>query len=206
MRIRGCSLLSPGGQPTRWHERHPLVLCVLIVILILAVQSFTLAAMGRLVICSCGQIKLWYPDASGPETSQHLTDWYTTSHFLHGLAFYAILRLLAPKAPFWLSLSLAVGLEAIWEIAENTPMVIDRYRQGALAEGYFGDSVVNSLADTVAAIVGFLFARTAPAWLSLVLFIAIELFLAYMIRDNLTLNIIQLIHPTEAVSRWQTGS
>ncbi len=105
----------------------------------------------------------------------------------------------------WLRLSLAVGLEAAWEIAENTPMVIDRYRQGALAEGYFGDSIVNSLADTAAAIVGFFFARAAPVWLSVALFIAIELFLAYWIRDNLTLNIIQLLHPTEAISRWQVG-
>jgi len=182
------------------------MLCILIIAGILAVQSVVLASMGRLLICSCGEVKLWYPLASGPETSQHLTDWYTFSHFLHGLIFYFILWLVVPCAPFWVRLGLAVGLEAVWEIAENTPMVIDRYRQSAVAEGYFGDSVVNSVADTVAAIVGFLFARIAPVWVSVVLLIAMELFVAYMIRDNLTLNIIQLIHPTEAISRWQVGS
>ncbi|WEX08806.1 DUF2585 domain-containing protein [Chelativorans sp. AA-79] len=186
--------------------RRSWVLCFFVVLAILALQAAVLAAMGRLPICACGEVKLWYPDASGPETSQHLTDWYTISHFLHGLIFYFLFWMIAPRSPVWVRLCLAVGLEAIWEIAENTPMVIDRYRQSALAEGYFGDSIVNSLADTATAVLGFLFARVSPVWVSIVVLIAAELFVAYMIRDNLTLNIIQLVHPTEAISRWQTGS
>ena len=195
--------VNPAG--TRFESRTAM-LCILIIAGILAVQSLVLASMGRLLICACGEVKLWYPNAAGPETSQHLTDWYTFSHFIHGLIFYFFLWLVVPRAPFWVRLGLAVGLEAVWEIVENTPMIIDRYRQSALAEGYFGDSVVNSLADTVAAILGFLFARIVLVWVSVMLLVALEVFVAYMIRDNLTLNIIQLIYPTEAISRWQVGS
>ncbi|WP_159589816.1 DUF2585 domain-containing protein [Chelativorans xinjiangense] len=194
------------AEPTvKWYRQRSFVLCVLIVAGILAIQASVLAAMGRVPICTCGLVKFWYPDSSGPETSQHLTDWYTFSHVLHGLIFYFLLWLIAPRMPFWWRLAVAVGVEAVWEIAENTPMVIDRYRQSALAEGYFGDSIVNSLADTFAAIIGFVFARLSPVWASIALLLVFELFVAYMIRDNLTLNIIQLIHPTEAISRWQVG-
>lgn len=124
---------------------------------------------------------------------------------MHGLIFYVLLWLVAPRLPVGLRLALAVGVEAAWEMAENTPAVIDRYRQSALAEGYFGDSILNSLMDTFAAMFGFLVARVSPVWLSIVLVIVTEIFMAYMIRDNLTLNILQLVHPSEAVSRWQVG-
>ena len=199
------TLQYKASSSPAWYKSRSFILCVLTIAVILAVQAATLAAMGRLLICACGEVKLWYPDASGPETSQHLTDWYTFSHVLHGIIFYFLFWLVAPRSPVWLRLCFAVGLEAVWEVAENTPMVIDRYRQSALAEGYFGDSVVNSIADTIAAIIGFLFARVSPVWISLLFLAAVELFLAYSIRDNLTLNIIQLLHPSEAISRWQVG-
>ena len=102
-------------------------------------------------------------------------------------------------------LVIAIGLEVSWEIIENTPLVMERYRQSALAAGYFGDSVINSISDTLAATVGFFLARLLPVWSSITLVIAMELFVGTMIRDNLTLNVIQLIHPTAAVSKWQTG-
>jgi hypothetical protein len=161
--------------------------------------------MGHPLICRCGYIELWHGNPAGPETSQHLTDWYTYTHVIHGIGFYFVIWLIAPRLPFALQLALAFGLEAAWEIAENTPFVMERYRQSALARGYFGDSVVNSIFDTFATALGFALARTLPAWSSIVVVIGIELFLGYMIHDNFTLNIIQLIYPSEIISNWQIG-
>ncbi|MDS1134644.1 DUF2585 family protein [Nitratireductor indicus] len=190
---------------TRTYAQHPVFVTLAIILALMSAQAAFLAAMGHPAICDCGNVKLLYPDPSGPETSQHIADWYTYSHVLHGLIFYLILWLIAPRMPVGLRLALAVGIEVAWEMAENTPMVINRYRQSALAEGYYGDSILNSLSDTVSAIIGFVVARVSPVWLSVGLIVATEVFMAYMIRDNLTLNIIQLLHPSEAISRWQTG-
>jgi len=178
---------------------------LLIVVALIAVQAAGLYAMDKPWICKCGHVAAWYANPSGPETSQHLTDWYTYSHVLHGLGFYLLIWLVAPKAPIGLKLAAAVGLEVAWELFENTPMIIERYRQGGLAQGYVGDSIINSLADTAAAILGFFLAATLPVWLSIALVIAAEVFLAVTIRDNLLLNIIQLIYPNEALTRWQSG-
>jgi hypothetical protein len=148
---------------------------------------------------------LWHGSPSGPETSQHVADWYTYTHIIHGFGLYLLLWLLAPRASFGLRLALAIGLEAGWEVIENTPFVMDRYRDLALAHGYFGDSVINSVADTLAAAFGFVLARLLPVWSIVAIAIAMELFAGYMIHDNLTLNIIQLVYPSEAISRWQAG-
>ncbi len=173
---------------------------------LIVVQALALHFMGQPWICTCGTIRLWEGDVSGPENSQHLTDWYTFSHIIHGLGFYLLLKLIAPKLPLATRFAIAIGLEAAWEIAENSTMIIERYREQALAQGYFGDSIVNSVTDTLAAALGFALARLLPVKASIALAIALELFAGYMIRDNLTLNIIQLIHPVEAISRWQAGS
>ena len=161
--------------------------------------------MRHPLICTCGYIELWHSNPSGPETSQHLTDWYTYTHVIHGFGIYLLIWLIAPRMPFGLQLALATGLESAWEVIENTPFVIERYRQSALAQGYFGDSVINSVSDTVAAMLGFVLARVLPIWSSVALVIVIELFLGYMIRDNFTLNVIQLIYPNEIISHWQSG-
>jgi hypothetical protein len=172
---------------------------------LIALQAAALLAMGHPAICTCGRIDLWHGNPSGPETSQHLTDWYTYTHVVHGFGFYLLLWLIAPRMPFLWRLVIAIGLEAGWEVIENTPFIMDRYRQSALARGYFGDSVVNSVVDTLAAALGFTLARVLPVWVSVAFVVGLELFAAYMIRDNLILNIIQLIHPSEVISRWQTG-
>ena len=171
-----------------------------------ALQASSLLIIGLPPICTCGFVDLWHGNPSGPQTSQHLTDWYTYTHIIHGVGFYLLLWLIAPQFSFGLRLALAVGFEAGWEIFENTPVIMDRYRQSALAHGYFGDSVVNSVFDTFATAVGFLLARISPIWSSIALVILLELFLGYMIRDNLTLNIIQLVHPSDTLSTWQSGS
>jgi hypothetical protein len=171
----------------------------------IGLQAVTLFLMGLPLICACGSVDVWHGNPSGPETSQHLTDWYTYTHVVHGFGFYLLLWLLVPNASFGLRLALAIALEAGWEVFENTPFVMERYRQSALARGYFGDSVVNSVFDTLAMIIGFLLARVAPVWGSVLMIVALELFLGLMIRDNFTLNIIQLIYPSEMISNWQSG-
>jgi len=189
----------------KWHERMSVGTWLLVGAAIIASQALALLAMGQPPICACGDVRFWGGIASGPEISQQLTDWYTYSHVLHGFAFYFALWFVAPRVPVTIRFILALGLEVGWEIFENTPFIIERYRQSALAQGYFGDSIINSLGDALASAFGFLVARTLPVWGTVVLAISIELFLAAMIRDNLTLNVIQLIHPFEAISRGQTG-
>ncbi len=186
-------------------QQVPAATWLTIVAGLLALQAAVLFAFGQPPICTCGTIRLWVGTVSGPENSQQLSDWYSFSHVIHGIGFYFLLRLIAPRAPVLLRLALAVGIEVGWEILENTPFIIDRYRQQALAQGYVGDSIINSLSDTCCAIFGFFLARSLPVWSSVALVVALELFVGVMIHDNLTLNIIQLIHPIPAISHWQGG-
>ena len=183
----------------------PPVVWLLAVAALMATQGLVLYAYGQPPICTCGTVRLWAGQVLGPENSQQITDWYSFSHVIHGIGFYFLLWLIAPRAPVLARLALAVGLEVGWEVLENTPFIIERYRQQALAQGYVGDSILNSLSDTCCAIIGFWLARLLPVRGSIALVVALEVFVGVMIHDNLTLNIIQLIHPVPAISAWQAG-
>jgi hypothetical protein len=170
----------------------------------LAIQIAVLLAMGRPPICTCGTIRLWENSPLSPETSQQLFDWYTFSHIVHGFLFYGAIRLIFRRLPVWPALLLAMGVEIGWEILENTPWVIEAYRQQALAQGYVGDSTINSVFDTFSMMAGFALARFIPVWVSIALVLILEFSAAYAIHDNLTLNVLNFIHPIDAVTRWQS--
>lgn len=178
---------------------------IAIVAALFAVQAAVLFALGKPAICQCGFVALWYGNSAGPETSQQLTDWYSFTHVIHGLVFYPGLWLLVPRWSVGARLIAAIAIEVGWEVLENTPLIIERYRQGGLAQGYFGDSIVNSVVDTLAAALGFVMAWRFPVKLTVALALVTELLLGYAIRDNLTLNVVQLIAPSETLTRWQNG-
>jgi len=173
---------------------------------LLLAHAAVLSYMGQPSMCDCGYIKFWHGIVTDDQNSQHLTDWYTLSHLIHGILFYALLAFLFPRWPVGIRLLLAMGIEMGWEFFENSDFIINRYREQALAQGYFGDSVVNSVGDVCAVVIGFLVTWRLPKWGSVALVIALELIALYAIRDNLTLNIIQLIHPIDAVGSWQAGT
>ena len=175
------------------------------VMALLIAMSAILFIMGREPICTCGYIKLWHGIVISSENSQHIFDWYTFTHIAHGLILYAIISFVRPKLSIGKKILIALAFESAWEILENTDMVINRYRAATISLDYYGDSMVNSLGDAAAMLAGFWFAAKQYIWLSILLFIIIEAALGIIIRDNLTLNIIMLINPLDAIKIWQSG-
>ncbi len=175
----------------------------MLALVIVVATAAVLIAMGRPPICTCGTVALWEPSAASARTSQMLADWYSPSHIVHGFLFYAALWFAARSWPIERRFLVALLVEAAWEVAENTPMVIDRYREATIALGYTGDSVLNSLSDIAMMALGFLAARTLPLWIAAAAVAMLEIVPLLVIRDNLTLNVWMLVAPSEAIRDWQ---
>ena len=178
---------------------------LLAIIALLLAHAALLHLMGQPLLYEGGYVKLWHGAVVSGENSQHLTDWYTFSHVLHGILFFALLTVLFPRWSVGVRLLAALAIESGWELFENTDLIINRYREQALAQGYFGDSVVNSLGDMLAALGGFLAAWRLPVIGTIILAVALEAGMLYFIRDSLILNIIQLIYPLDAIGAWQAA-
>ena len=174
-------------------------------ILIMAAAGVVLLTMGRPPICTCGTIDLWVGEPNSSRTSQMLADWYSPSHVVHGFLVFAALWLVGRRWPIERRFLIALIVETAWEIAENTPMVIDRYRETTAALGYTGDSVLNSMSDIAMMSLGFLAARKLPLWVSVAMVLVLELVPLLVIRDNLTLNVWMLLAPNDAIKAWQTA-
>src|SRR3990167_3727479 len=190
-----------------WYDRVSLKQYLLICVLLMVIFASTLYFMGQVPVCKCGYVKLWHGVTYSSENSQHLSDWYSPSHVIHGLAFYWILRGLGRRFhwPVGVNFLIALGIEIAWEVFENSDFIINRYREATISLDYYGDSIINSVMDVLWMVVGFVAARRLPMWSILALTALMEVFVGYWIRDNLLLNIVMLLYPFEAVLRWQAG-
>ena len=196
---------SPERMRNKARTTPRLLAHALIGLGVIAIAAFILHAMGQPLICRCGTVRFWQGDVTSAENSQQLVDWYSPSHLIHGLLFYGLLWLVARRAPLSVRALIALPIESGWEILENSPIIIDRYREATISLGYRGDSVINSLSDITFMLIGFALAARLPVIASVVLALLLELTVGYVIRDNLTLNIIMLIWPIEAIRTWQAG-
>ena len=208
MSLRQVVYMSTKSKPS-FSSGRKILITIVTFVLIVAVTVIILRIMGRPLICTCGTIKLWHGEVISSENSQHISDWYSVTHFVHGILFYFLLWLISRTFPRLrgvpVRLVVAVAVESVWEVFENTDFIINRYREATIALDYFGDSVINSTADILFMSLGFLIALRLPVIISASIAVTMEVLMLIMIRDNLALNILMLIWPIEEIKTWQIG-
>jgi Protein of unknown function (DUF2585) len=187
-----------GLPPPAWTD-------VVIGAVMIALNGALLVAMGRPLVYQHGPVRLWSGDVASDQNSQQLADPYTFTHVTHGVLLFGLVGLVGRRLPARTRVVIAIALECAWEAFENTDTVIQRYRAATVSLGYYGDSVLNSTGDVLAATLGAILAAQLPVWLLVLVVVVVEIVLAVWIRDNLTLNIVMLLRPIEAIRRWQAG-
>lgn len=187
---------TSAGRQTVWPA--------LVIAAILLTTVLALRYEGRLWTCECGGWQVWKGDVWSSHCSQHVLDPYSITHMSHGLIFWCVMLWLLPKMSVAWRLVIAVGIAAAWEVAENSAFVINRYRSVTMSLDYMGDSVLNATADVMCCFVGFFVARALGPMRTLALFVLTETMLLFTMRDNLTLNVIMLVWPIEAIKTWQS--
>lgn len=202
-------LAAEAGIAGRKPAAATSALCTLACLVAMGAFAALLLAMGRSAICPCGTVELWHGAANDDGTSQHVSDWYSLSHVIHGFLFYGaahlVGRLRGRALGFGAALFAAILVEGGWELLENSAFIIDRYRETTASDAYAGDSVLNSMADIAFMALGFFVARLAPVWTVVLAAIFMELLALYVIRDNLTLNVLMILWPLDAVRDWQAA-
>lgn len=193
------SWIVKGGR--LWSRHRFAILSALCVFGVLAALELL---SGRSPLGPDGHFGWWDGDIWSSENSQRVADAYSFSHIIHGMLFYGFLWLVARRVPVRFRFLAALLLEAGWELLENSPLIINRYREATISLGYVGDSVLNSVSDVGMMAVGFLIARLSRLWVIVVLIATMELGCLWWVRDNLTLNVIMLIHPVPAIKAWQS--
>lgn len=201
---------SPALSPLAPRAALPLPVAIALAAALVAAGAFVEHLSGSHFLCTCGYVLPWYGDPNGPGSSQHLTDWYTFSHIIHGFLFYGACWLWARwrGRPFDVgrALVIAMAVEVGWELLENSPLVIERYRNATASKDYAGDSILNSMSDMLSMATGFLVARLSPVWLTVAIGVGLEILCAVLIRDNLTLNVLMLLYPVPWIKAWQMGA
>lgn len=177
----------------------------IILVAILILTAAWLLWIGREPICKCGYVKLWHGQVVSSENSQHISDWYTPSHIIHGFLFFGLLWLVARRLSFGWRLVIATLIECAWEILENSDAVIERYRSVTISLDYYGDSVLNVIADISAMMLGFFLASRLPVWATVATALVFEAVTIWLIRDGLALNVLMLLYPLDSVAAWQAG-
>ena len=203
MRAAKLSPSAHSGEPPL--TSGDLLRVALVELALLGTLAVVLLALGRALTCPCGSIALWAGDIYSNQNSQQLTDPYTFTHVTHGMIFYGLLRLVWLRRPFVARLAAATVIEVLWEVAENSPLIIDRYLETTASLGYYGDSVLNSTGDVLFCIVGFFIASRLSRRVSIVAVVASEVILLFWIRDNIALNVLMLLYPIPAIRAWQLG-
>jgi hypothetical protein len=189
----------------RRHKARDRTADVAVVIALVALTTTLEIGMGRSLTYHNGPVKLWVGDVNSDQNSQQLADPYSFTHVIHGALFYGLTYVVMGPASIGTRAIVALAIESAWEVYENTDTVINRYRAATIALGYYGDSVTNSVADILCCLIGFVLTRRFAWWWTVSWVVATEIALAIAIRDNLTLNIIMLIRPIEAIKQWQLG-